>query len=81
MDQEIVSEQKYLTQNLFIWFCQNEMKTNLSKCYMLLSTNKAFNFVISEIAIPNLHSKMLLGVTFGNKLDLKNISTKSVKEC
>ena len=57
-----------ITQKLFTWFAQNEMKANLNKCHLLLSTTDAFNFKISETVIRNSNSKKLLGVTFDNKL-------------
>ena len=66
--EEAVSELKAITQKLFTWFAQNEMKANLSKCHLLLSTTDAFNFEISETVIRNSNSKKLLGVTFDNKL-------------
>ena len=66
--EEVVSELKAITQKLFIWFAQNEMKANLNKCHLLLSITDAFNFEISETVIRNSNSKKLLGVTFDNKL-------------
>ena len=66
--EEVVSELKTITQKLFIWFAQNEMKANLSKCHLLLSITNAFNFKISETVIRNSNSKKLLGVIFDNKL-------------
>ena len=66
--EEVVSELKAITQKLFTWFAQNEMKANLNKCHLLLSTTDAFNFEISETVIGHSNSKKLLGVTFDNKL-------------
>ena len=66
--EEVVSELKAITQKLFTWFAQNEMKANLNKCHLLLSTTDAFNFKISETVIRNSNSKKLLEVTFHNKL-------------
>ena len=34
--EEVVSELKAVTQKLFIWFAQNEMKANVNKCHLLL---------------------------------------------
>ena len=42
--EEVVSELKAITQKLFTWFSQNEMKVKLNKCNLLLSTTDAFNF-------------------------------------
>ena len=66
--EEVVSELKAITQKLFTWFAQNEMKANLNKCHLLLSISDTFNFEISETVIHNSNSKKLLGVTFDNKL-------------
>ena len=68
--EDVVSELKAITQKLFIWFAQNELKGNLNKCHfhLLLSITDAFNFEISETVIRNSNSKKLLGVTFESKL-------------
>ena len=67
---EVVSEK------LFNWFSQNEMKANLGKCHMLLSSTESLNFQISETVIHNSQSKKLLGVAFDNKLKFeKHINT------
>ena len=73
---EVVSELKNITEKLFTWFSQNEMKANLGKCHMLLSSTDSLNFQISETVIHNSQSKKLLGVTFDNKLKCeKHINT------
>ena len=51
--EEVVSELKTITQKLFIWFAQNEMKANLNKCHLLLSITDAFSLEISETLIRN----------------------------
>ena len=66
--EEVVFKLKAITQKLFTWFSQNEMKANLDKCHLLLSTTDAFNFEISETVTCNSNSKKLLVVTFDNKL-------------
>ena len=76
--EEVVSKLKAITQKLFTWFAQNEMKANLNKCHLLFSITDAFNFEISETVIRNSNSKKLLGVTFDNKL--KHISLPFVRE-
>ena len=65
---EVVSELRDITEKLFTWFSQNEMKANLGKCHMLLSSTESLNFQISETVIHNSQSKKLLGMTFDNKL-------------
>ena len=66
--EEVVSELKNIIKKLFTWFSQNEMKANLGKCHMRLSTTELLNFQISETVIHNSESKKLLGVPFENKL-------------
>ena len=68
---EVVSELRDITEKQFTWFSQNEMKANLGKCHMLLSSTELLNFQISETVIHNSQSKKLLGVTFDNKLNFE----------
>ena len=73
---EMVSELRDITEKLFTWFSQNEMKANLGKCHMLLSSTESLNFQILETVIHNSQSKKLLGVTFDNKSKFeKHINT------
>ena len=69
--EEVVSELKAITQKIFTCFAQNEMKANLNKFHLFLSTTGVFNFEISETVIRNSNSKKLLGVTFDNKLNFE----------
>ena len=46
--EELVSEPKTIAKKLFIWFAQNEMKANLEKCHLLLSTTELFNIQIQR---------------------------------
>ena len=74
--EELVSEPKTIAKKLFIWFAQNEMKANLEKCHLLLSTTELFNVQILETVIHNPHSRKLLGETFDNELKCeKHITT------
>ena len=63
---EVVSELKDITEKLFTRFSQNEIKDNLGKCHVLLSSTESLNFQISETVIHNSQLKKLLGVTFDN---------------
>ena len=72
------AELKAITQKLFTWFTQNEMKANLNKCHLLFSITDTLNLEISRTVIRNSNSKKLLGVTFDNKLKFgKHIITIS----
>ena len=67
---------KELEHTYVTWFSENEMKANLGKCHMLLSSTESLNFQISETVIHNSQSTKLLGVTFDNKLKFeKHINT------
>ena len=67
---------KELEHTYVTWFSENEMKANLGKCHMLLSSTESLNFQISETVIHNSQSRKLLGVTFDNKLKFeKHINT------
>ena len=41
---EVVSQLKDITEKLFTWFSQKEMKANLGKYHMLLSSTESLNF-------------------------------------
>ena len=67
---------KDIIEEIFTWFSQNEIKANLGKCYMLLSTIELINFQVSETVVHNSQSKNLLRVTFDKKLKFeKHINT------
>ena len=73
---EVVSELTDITEKLFTWLSQNEMKANLGKRHMLLSSTELLNLKISETVIHNSQSKNLLGVIFDNELKFeKHINT------
>ena len=73
---EVVFELTDITEKLFTWLSQNEMKANLGKRHMLLSSTELLNLKISETVIHNSQSKKLLGVIFDNELKFeKHINT------
>ena len=63
---EVVSQLKDITEKLFTWFSQKEMKANLGKYHMLLSSTELLNFQISETVFYS-QLKKLLEVTFDNR--------------
>lgn len=63
---EVLSELKDISEKLFDWFFQSEIKAN----HMLLSTPELLNFQISE-AVHNLQWKKVLRVTFGSLENIK----------
>ena len=68
MKQEVVFKLKAITKKLFTWFAQNEMKANLNKSHLLLSTTDVFNLYIKTIIRNSKSKKLLGGLTFYNKL-------------
>ena len=73
---EVISELKDITEKLFAWLSQNEMKANLGKRHMVLSSTESLQFQISETVIHNSQLRKLLGVTFNNKLKFeKHVNT------
>ena len=50
---EVVSELADITEKLFTWLSQNEIKANLGKCHMLLSSTELLNLQILETVIHN----------------------------
>ena len=53
---------------LFQWFENNLLKSNASKCHLLLSSSDAVNLRVSEYDVKNSECEKLLGVRFDNKL-------------
>ena len=65
---EVVENLTNITQKLFTWFANNHMKTNPSKCHLLLSTQEEANIQIANTTIKNSKSQKLLGVVLDSKL-------------
>ena len=67
---EILEKLRNITQRLFNWFASDQMKANLGKCHLLLSTQEDANIQISNTTINCSRSQKLLGMVFDNKLKL-----------
>ena len=65
---EVLEKLTNLTQMLFTWFANNQMKANHGKCHLLLSTQEDANIQISNATINCSRSQKLLGIVFDNKL-------------
>ena len=65
---DVLSSLSKITQELFTWFANKQMKANHDKCHLLLSS--AEDIQIANVAIKNSTYKKLLGVTTDNKLKL-----------
>ena len=64
----VLSSLTKITQKLFIWFPNNQMKASHDKCHLLLSAHEGANIQIANVTIKSSTSKKLLGVTIDNKL-------------
>ena len=65
---ELLEKLSNITQKLFIWFANNQMKANDGKCHLLLSAQDDANSQISNTTINCSRSQKLLGIVFVNKL-------------
>ena len=78
---EVLDKLTNITQRLFTWFVSNQMKVNLGKCHLLLSTQGDANIQISNTTINCSRSQKLLGIVFDNELKfdkyIENICQKA----
>ena len=63
---EVLEKLANITQRLFTWFANNQMKENQGKCHLLLSTQEDANIHESNTTINC--SQKLLGIVFDNKV-------------
>ena len=81
---EVLEKLTNITQRFFTWFANNQMKANLGKWHLLLSTHKDANIQISNTTINCSRSQKLLGMVLDNKLKfnkhIENIFQKSNKK-
>ena len=56
---EVLEKLTNITQRLFTWFPNNQIKANLGKCHLLLSTQEDANIQISNTTINCLRSQNL----------------------
>ena len=70
-----------ITQRLFTWFANNQIKANLEKSHLLCSTLEDANIQISNATINCLRSQKLLDIVYDNKLKfdkhIENICQKA----
>ena len=78
---DVLSSLTKITQELFTWFANNQMKTNHDKYHVLLSSHEDANIQIANITIKSSTSKKLLEVTIDNKLKFdKHVENIFVKK-
>ena len=64
----ILSTLTKITQNIFTWFANSQMKSCYDKCYLLLSSHEGANIQIANVRNKSSFSKKQLEVTADNKL-------------
>ena len=77
---EVLENLAIITQKLFTWFANNQMKVNHDKCHLLLSTQEEANIQIANTTIKCFKSKKLLGNVLDNNLNLTNMLKKFVRK-
>ena len=82
---EVIENLTIITQKVFTWFANNQMKVNHDKCHLLISTQEEANIQIDNTTIKYSKSKKLLGIVLDNKLNfdkhVENICQKVSKKC
>ena len=63
---EVIENLTIITQKLFTWFANNQMKVNHDKCHLLLSVQEDANIQIANMTINCSKSKKLLGIVLDN---------------
>ena len=80
----VIENLTIITQKLYTWFANNQMKVNHDKCHLLLSTQEEANIQIANTTIKCSKSKKLLGIVLDNKLKfekhVENICPKAGKK-
>ena len=81
---EVIDNLTIITQKLFTWFANNQIKVNHGKYHLLLSTHEEANIQIANTTIKLSKSRKLLGIVFDNKLKfdkhVENICQKASKK-
>ena len=81
---EVIDNLTIITQKLFTWFANNQIKVNHGKYHLLLSTHEEANIQIANTTIKHSKSRKLLGIFFNNKLKfdklVEKISQKASKK-
>ena len=82
--EEVIENLTNVTQKLFTWFANNQMKANHDKCHLLLSTQEEANIQIANTTIKCSQSEKILGIILDNQLKfdkhVENICQKASKK-
>ena len=81
---EVLKSLTDITQKLFTWFTNNQVKANNDKCHFLLSTQNEANIQIENVTIKSSLVKKLREITVDNKLTfdrhVENICKKNSRK-
>ena len=66
--EEVIENLTNVTQKLFTWFANNQMKANHDKCHLLLSTQEEANTQIANTTTKCSLSEKSLGIILDNQL-------------
>ena len=82
--EEVIENLTNVTQKLFTWFANNQMKANHDKCHLLLSTQEEANIQIANTTIQCSQSEKFLGIILDNQLKfdklIENICQKASRK-
>ena len=82
--EEVIENRTNVTQKLFTWFANNQMKANQDKCHLLLSTQEEANIEIANATIKCSQSGQILGIILDDKLKIdkyfENICQKASRK-
>ena len=66
--EEVIENLTNVTQKLFTWFANNQMKANHDKCHLLLNAQEEANIQIANTTIKCSQSEKFLGIILDNQL-------------
>ena len=81
---EVIENLTNVTQKLFTWFANNQMKANHDKCHLLLSTQEEANIQTANTTIKCSQSEKILGIILDNQVKfdkhVENICQKASRK-
>ena len=82
--EDVIENLTNVTQKLFTWFANNQMKANHDKCHLVLSTQEEAIIQIANSTIKCSQSEKILGIILDNQLKfdkhVENICQKASRK-
>ena len=66
--EEVIESLEQVSESIFKWFSDNQMKANAEKCHLLTSGKKEMSLKIGDTNIGNSDSEKLLSIKIDRKL-------------